>query len=72
MMGKTVESERIVNIAELEQLIKDARMDVMHLKQSLQNDNKEASKHLVEQLDLKLHSMEAFDFVLERRTVNLQ
>ena len=72
MAGKTVESERIVNIAELEQLIKDARMDMMHLKQSLQNDNKEASKHLVEQLDLKLHSMEAFDFVLERRTVNLQ
>lgn len=72
MAGKTVESERIVNIAELEQLIKDARMDVMHLKQSLQNDNKEASKHLIEQLDLKLHSMEAFDFVLERRTVNLQ
>ena len=72
MTGKTVESERIVNISELEQLIKDARMDMMHLKQSLQNDNKEASKHLVEQLDLKLHSMEAFDFVLERRTVNLQ
>ena len=72
MTGKTVESERIVNISELEQLIKDARMDMMHLKQSLQNDNKEASKHLIEQLDLKLHSMEAFDFVLERRTVNLQ
>ena len=71
-VGKTVETERITNLAELEQLVRDARMDIIHLKQVMEKDNKEASMHLLEQLDLKLHSMEAFDFVLERRTITLQ
>lgn len=72
MRLRTVETERIANLAELEQIIRDARVDTVLLKQALRNDNKEASKHLAEQLDLKLHSMEAFDFVIERRTINLQ
>ena len=69
---KEIESERIVNLADLEQIIRDARVDVIYLKNALKNDNKEASKQLTEQLDLKLHRMEAFDFVLERRIVILQ
>lgn len=69
---RQIETERIVNLAELEQFIRDARVDIAYLKQALKNDNKESSKHLVEQLDLKLHSMEAFDFVIERRTITLQ
>lgn len=64
-----IESERIVNIADLEQLIRDARFDMVHLKNLLKDGNQEASKHLVEQLDLKLHRMEAFEFVIERRTI---
>ena len=66
---KEIETERIVNLADLEQIIRDARVDMISLKQALKNDNKEASKHLTEQLDLKLHRMEAFEFVLERRTI---
>ena len=66
---KMVETERIVNIAELEQIVRDARVDMISLKHALKNENKEASKHLTEQLDLKLHRMEAFEFVLERRTI---
>ena len=68
---RTVETERIVNIAELEQIVRDARVDIISLKKALKNGNKEASKHLTEQLDLKLHRMEAFEFVLERRTMIL-
>lgn len=66
------EVERIVNISNLEQLIRDSRADVAILKRAIENDNREASKHALEQLDLKLHRMEAFEFVIERRVVNLQ
>ena len=66
-----VESERITNLVELEQIVRDARVDMVYLKQALKNGNKEASTHLAEKLDLKLHSMEAFDFVIERRTITV-
>ncbi len=65
-----VESERITNIGDLEQLIRDARADMIFLKNSMRNGNQEASKHLVEQLDLKLHRMEAFEFIIERRIIS--
>lgn len=67
-----IESERITNITDLEQLIRDARADMIFLKSAMRNSNQEASKHLVEQLDLKLHKMEAFEFIIERRTINIQ
>ncbi len=70
-MAKEIEAERIVNIAELEQLVRDARADMMCLKHALKDDDKETSNHLADQLDLKLHRMEAFDFVLERKKVIL-
>ena len=65
-----VESERIVNIADLEELIVNARFDMVHLRNLLKDGNQEASKHLVEQLDLKLHKMEAFEFIIERRIIS--
>ena len=64
-----IESERIVNLADLEQLIRDARVDMLYLKNAIKDGKQEASKHLVEQVDLKLHRMEAFEFVIERRTI---
>lgn len=69
---KEIEAERIVNISELEQIVRDARVDIICLKESLKDDKKEAANHLMEQLDLKLHKMEAFNFVLERRIITLQ
>ncbi len=68
-MKSIVESERITNISELEQMVHDARVDVLCLKDAMKRGNKEASIHLAEQLDLKLHSMEAFEFVIERRNI---
>ena len=65
-----IESERIINIADLEELIINARFDMIHLKNALKDGNQEASKHLVEQLDLKLHKMEAFEFIIERRIIS--
>lgn len=68
---KTIESERITNISELEQIIQSARTDAIYLKKAIKDDNKETSIHLIEQLDLKLHQMEAFDFNIERRTITV-
>lgn len=69
---KQIESERVVNIAELEQMIRYARADVAFLKKALAKDNKEGAMLLVERLDLKLHEMEVFDFVIERRVIEIQ
>lgn len=69
---KQIESERVVNIAELEQMIGYARADVTFLKKALEKDNKEGAMLLVERLDLKLHEMEVFDFVIERRVIEIQ
>lgn len=67
-----IESERITNIAELEKLIQDARVDVVWLKTAIMDGNVDAMTHLVEQLDLKLHQMKAFNFNVERRTVTVE
>lgn len=64
-----VESERITNISELEKIIQSARANVIYLKKTIKDDNKEISAYLAEQLDLKLHQMEAFNFIVERRTI---
>ena len=72
MKKKTVETERIVNISDLENLIRDARIYADTLKKALQEDCKETSIRIAEKLDLKLHEMEAFDFILERRKITIQ
>lgn len=69
---KQIESERVVNIAELEQMIGYARADVAFLKKALEKDNKEGAMLLVERLDLKLHEMEVFNFVIERRVIEME
>lgn len=67
---KQFETERIVNLGEFEQLVRDARVNMSFLKKALKTGDKETAKHQAEQLDLKLHSMEAFEFVLERRIIS--
>lgn len=72
-MRKTkVESERITNLSELEKIIQSARTDIIYLKKAVNDDDKETSVHLAEQLDLKLHQMEVFNFNVERRTVTVK
>ncbi|MCI8747932.1 MAG: hypothetical protein HFH67_08720 [Lachnospiraceae bacterium] len=67
-----IESERITNISELENNIRDARMYINYLKKSLAGGNTEASISIAEQLDLKLHQMEAFEFNIERRVIVIE
>lgn len=64
-----IESERITNISELENNIRDARMYTTYLEKALDNGNIEAAINIVKQLDLKLHQMEAFEFNIERRII---
>lgn len=64
-----IESERITNIAELEKIVQEARVDAACLKNAINREDKEVASHLIEQLDLKLHQMEAFNFNVERRTI---
>lgn len=64
-----IESERITNISELENNIRDARMYIACLKKALAGGNTEASISIAEQLDLKLHQIEAFEFNIERRII---
>ena len=67
-----IESERITNISELENNIRDARMYIAYLKKALADGNTEASISIAEQLDLKLHQMEAFEFNIERRVIVIE
>ncbi len=67
-----IESERITNISELENNIRDARMYIVYLKKALADGNTEASISIAEQLDLKLHQMEAFEFNIERRVIVIE
>ena len=66
-----IESERITNIAELEKIIQDARVDVACLKNAINREDNQVASHLAEQLDLKLHQMKVFNFSVERRTVTV-
>ena len=67
-----VESERITNISELEKIIQSARVDVVWLKTAIEDGNVDTMAHLVGQIDLKLHQMEAFNFNMERRTITVK
>lgn len=66
---KIIESERIVNLSDYEELIKDARDDIMWLKKHMEEKNYEVASHLIGQIDLALHKMEAYEFQIERRTL---
>lgn len=72
MRETQIESERITNIAELEKIVQNARVDVACLKNAIKSGNTDVASHLAEKIDLKLHQMEAFDFVIERRTVTVE
>lgn len=66
---RIIESERITNLDDYEKVIQEARTDMVYLRAAIKRKEDEAVKHLAEQLDLKLHQLEAFEFQIERRTV---
>lgn len=70
-MDNVIETERISNLTQCEELIRSARADVLSLKSAFSEDRKELSKYLIEKLDLKLHELESYEFVLERRKVKM-
>lgn len=66
---RVIESERISNLGELEELIHKARADILYLKSEWAHCDEKLFEKILDQLDLKLHQMEAFEFRIERRTV---
>ena len=61
-----VETERIVNLEAFKKKIQEARKDARTLAIAMAGKNLKASQYCVEQLDLKLHELEAFEFNVER------
>lgn len=61
-----VETERIVNLETFKKKIQEARKDARTLAIAMAGKNLKASQYCVEQLDLKLHELEAFEFHVER------
>ncbi len=61
-----VETERIVNLEAFKKKILEARNDIRTLAIAMAGENLKASQYCVEQLDLKLHELEAFEFNVER------
>lgn len=61
-----VETERIVNLEVFKQKIQEARNDIRTLAIATAGKDLKASQYCVEQLDLKLHELEAFEFHVER------
>lgn len=61
-----VETERIVNLEAFKKKIQEARKDARTLAIAMAGKNLKASQYCVEQLDLKLHELEAFEFHVER------
>ena len=61
-----VETERIVNLEAFKKKILEARNDIGTLAIAMAGENLKASQYCVEQLDLKLHELEAFEFNVER------
>lgn len=69
---REIETERIVNLEQYENVIRETRLYVIALKRALQEKDMQTSIHIAEKIDFKLHEMEAFDFVLERRKISIQ
>lgn len=67
-----IESERIVNLSDYECKITEARNQISALKRAVTEHDEDKTGYLVGQLDLTLHEMEAFNFILERRTVRIE
>lgn len=61
-----VETERIVNLEAFKKKIQEARKDARTLAIAMAGKNLKTSQYCVEQLDLKLHELEAFEFNVER------
>lgn len=61
-----VETERIVNLEAFKKKIQEARKDARTLAIAMAGKNLKTSQYCVEQLDLKLHELEAFEFHVER------
>ncbi len=61
-----VETERIVNLEAFKKKIQEARKDTRALALAMASKDLKASQYYVEQLDLKLHELEAFEFRVER------
>lgn len=73
MKVRIKETERIVNISELEKMIQHARLQVIDIKKAVEN-NASASE-IAEMLDAvqkQLLNCENFEFVLERRIVTVK
>ena len=68
---KQIEAERIVNLSEFERLVADARIYATALKRSLSVKDIQTSINIVEKIDLELHKMEAFEFLIERRNITI-
>ncbi len=68
---KVIESERIINIGELEELIRVCRRDLETLKMLLNQKEFTTAEHMANHLDAMLHQAETFEFALERRTITL-
>ena len=66
---KQIEMHYIVNIDDFEALIRDIRPCVVTLRKFIEEKDFEVAEHMVRKLDLKLHELEEFEFILERRTV---
>ncbi|XTR36675.1 hypothetical protein ACQQ2T_08905 [Paraclostridium tenue] len=62
-------SERIINISDLEVKIKEARYLSDNLIKSLENKNYPRAEYLSSNLSLKLHELDNFEFIVEKREV---
>ena len=70
MKVRIKETERIVNISELEKEIQNARIQVINIKKAVQN--KASDSVIIEMLNgvqKQLSECENFEFVIERRKV---
>lgn len=63
------ETERIVNISELEEMIQSARLKVISVCKIAEADGNDVLVSLLQEIQNDLTECESFNFVLERRTI---
>ncbi len=68
---KKIEMNYIVNIDDFETIIRDIRPDVATLRKFIEKKDFELAEHMVRRLELKLHELEEFNFIIERRTTRV-
>lgn len=64
-------SERVINLAQYENMVREARNLIYILNNALAHGDVEASSHIAKQVDLKLHELEAYEFEIEQRIVTV-